>query len=201
MMHKEWKRIVPGSDTAVLFIHGIAGTPNHFRDFVDLVPEELSVYNMLLDGHGKGVVDFSKTSMKRWEDQVETAINELSETHEKLYIAAHSMGTLFAIEQAVKNPKITKLFLLAAPLKLFLKPAMVLNAWKVYFDKIKPGDDVALAAKNCYGIQNNKNVLLYLGWVPRFLELFAKIRQTGKKVSCLSTPCTVFQSVRDEMVS
>ena len=201
MEHREWKRIVPASDTAVLFIHGIAGTPNHFSDFVELVPENLSVWNLLLDGHGKGAVEFSKTSMKRWETQVQNAVEELSQTHEYLYIVGHSMGTLFAIEQAIRNPKITKLFLLAVPLKLFLKSAMVSNAWKVYFDKIKPGDASALAAKKCYGIENDKMVLHYLGWIPRFMDLFAKIRQTRKRLHLLNTPTAAFQSMKDEMVS
>ena len=54
-MHKEYKRIVENSPKALLFIHGILGTPNHFAPFIPLVPENLSVYNLLLDGHGKGV--------------------------------------------------------------------------------------------------------------------------------------------------
>ena len=36
-MHEEYIRDVPGSDTAVLFIHGILGTPNHFRRFLSLI--------------------------------------------------------------------------------------------------------------------------------------------------------------------
>ena len=32
MNHAEYKRMVPGADTAVLFVHGILGTPNHFRE-------------------------------------------------------------------------------------------------------------------------------------------------------------------------
>ena len=65
-MHREYKRIVRGADRAILFVHGIVGTPNHFRDLVPLVPESISVYNILLDGHGKGVTDFSRTSLQKW---------------------------------------------------------------------------------------------------------------------------------------
>ena len=42
MEHREYRRIVSGADTAVMFLHGIVGTPNHFRDLiplVDLVPK------------------------------------------------------------------------------------------------------------------------------------------------------------------
>lgn len=201
MKHKEYKRINKVSNIAILFIHGIAGTPNHFNQFLSLVPNTASVYNLLLDGHGKGTKDFAHTSMKKWEAQVQKAVDELSLSHEKIYLIAHSMGSLLSIEQAVKNKKVAKLFLLAVPLKLFLKPKMLTNSLKVYFNKIHPNDRVALAAKNCYGIEQDKNPLNYIGWIPRFLELFAKIRYTRKIIHSLETPCIAYQSNKDEMVS
>ena len=201
MEHKEYKRICNNSNTAILFIHGIVGTPNHFNAFVSLVPESISVYNLLLDGHGKGVKDFSKTGMRKWETQVASVVGELSLTHEKIYIVAHSLGTLLAIEQAVKYPKVCKLFLLAVPLRLYIKPKMLINSLKVYFDRIKCDDYEALAAKRCYGIGKDKNIFNYIGWIPRFVELFSKIRQTRKTIILLNTTCSVYQSGKDEMVS
>ena len=78
---------------------------------------------------------------------------------------------------------------------------MPINSLKVYFDKIRPNDYEALAAKKCYGIAKDKNPLHYIGWIPRFLELFAKIRRTRKIINSLNTPCSVYQSKKDEMVS
>ena len=201
MEHKEYIRIVQDSNIAVLFIHGIVGTPNHFNEFVSIVPESFSVYNLLLDGHGKSVKDFSNTSMEKWEEQVDSVVQKLCLTHEKIYIVAHSLGTLLAIEQAIKNKKVCKLFLLAIPLCLSLKPKMAINSLKVYFDKIHPNDYEALAAKKCYGIGKDKNPSHYIGWIPRFVELFSKIRQTRKTVNLLNTTCLVYQSRKDEMVS
>lgn len=201
MEHREYIRICDHSDTAVLFIHGIIGTPNHFNEFIPLVPESISVYNLLLDGHGKGVKDFSKTSMEKWEAQVTSVVEELSLFHKNIYIVAHSMGALLAMEQAVKNDKISKLFLLAVPLCIALKPRMLRNVIKVYFDKIRPDDYEALAAKTCYGIENDRNPFHYIGWIPRYLELFAKIRQTRKIIKLLDTNCVAYQSRNDEMVS
>ena len=197
----EYIKIVDDAKVAVLFIHGILGTPNHFREFISLTPESFSVCNLLLEGHGKGVRDFSGASMKKWEEQVAFAVEQLSATHEKIYIVAHSMGTLLAMEQALKNQKICKLFLLAVPLRISLKWKLITNSLKIYLDKIRPNDQEALAAKNCCGITQCKNPFPYLGWVPRFLELFAKIRQLRKMTGFLKTPCVVFQSGNDEMVS
>lgn len=201
MEHKQYVRLSDDSEIAVMFIHGIVGTPNHFSKFVSLVPDSFSVYNLLLDGHGKGVKDFSKTSMKKWEMQVASVVDALSLTHKRIYIVAHSLGTLLAIEQAIKNKKVCKLFLLAVPLRLFLKPKMLVNSFKVYSDHILPNDYEALAARECYGIGKDKNLFHYFGWIPRFLELFTKIRNTRQSISTLHTCCWVYQSGKDELVA
>ena len=201
MEHKGYKRIIDTASVAILFIHGIVGTPDHFDKFIPLIPDNISVHNMLLDGHGKAVRDFSHTSMKKWEDQVADAVAELSRNHEKIFIVAHSMGSLFAIDRAIACNKVQGLFLLAAPLKLFLKPKMMRNSFKVYRNKINPDDKEALAAKACYGIASDKNPFHYVGWIPRYLELFSKIRQTRKVLHMLEAPCYVYLSRRDEMVS
>ncbi len=200
-MHSEYKRIVENAEKAILFIHGIVGTPNHFKTLVSLVSEDVSVHNVLLDGHGKDVKDFAKTSMKNWEAQIFTAVNDLAQNHNEIYIVAHSLGCLLAVEQAVSNPKIKKLFLLAVPLKLFLKPKMAINSFRIYFNKVDSQNEELMAAKECYGICYDKNPLHYIGWIPRFLELFSKIRKTRKLIESVQIPCVACQSSRDEMVS
>lgn len=200
-MHSQYRRMVPGASKALLFVHGILGTPRHFDALVALVPEDTSVFNLLLDGHGKGVRDFSRTSMAKWEAQVREAVWELARTHERIYVVAHSMGCLLTMEAALREPKIAGMFLLAAPLKLFLRPQMVTNSMKVYLDRVAPDDGPGMAAKGCCGITHSRNFLLYLGWVPRFLELFRKIRDTRNLLPDLAIPCFACQSAKDEMVS
>ena len=199
MSHTEYKRILPNGDTAILFIHGILGTPNHFLPFLPLVPETWSVHNLLLDGHGKGVREFSHTSMKKWEAQTADAVNQLRQTHRQVYIAAHSMGTLLAIGEAGQS--VSGMFLLDVPVQLRLTFGLVQTIAKVYFDRISPEDAKGLAAKNCCGIQLCPNPLPYLGWIPRYLELFRKIRRVRNSLSRLEVPCRVYQSRHDEMIS
>lgn len=201
MKHEEYKRICEQSDSAILFIHGIVGTPNHFLKLLPMVPDSVSVYNMLLDGHGKSARDFSRTSMKKWVAQVEAAVNELAKSHRKIYIVGHSMGTLLAIEQAIKNESIAALFLMNVPLKIRLKAKWFATTMKIHFDRIKPEDHVALAAKGCYGIANDRNIFHYFGWIPRIFELFSKIRQIRRSLCNLKTPCTAFQAHNDELVA
>ncbi len=200
-MHSQYRRIVPGATKAIVFVHGILGTPRHFDAFVSLVPEEISVWNLLLDGHGKAVRDFANTSMDKWEAQVREAVADLARTHERIYIVAHSLGCLLSIGEALGEPKIAGMFLLAVPLKLFLRPKMVTNSMKVYFNRVRPHDGPGMAAKRCCGIIHSRNIFLYLGWVPRFLELFRKIRETRDLLPSLTVPCVAYQSAKDEMVS
>lgn len=202
MKHEAYYRINPSCDTAIIFIHGILGTPNHFNDFIELVPENYSIANILLDGHGKGVSDFSKTSMKKWRAQVDDVVLQMLKFHKKLIFVGHSMGTLLSIEQAIKHKEAVEfLFLLAAPLKLFLKPTMFIDPFKIYFGKIKPTDKKTLAAKNRYGIADDKRFWKYAGWLPRFFELFGLIRDVRRSFPELESNCYVYQSRYDEMVS
>ena len=200
-MDQEFRRVVPAADTAVLFIHGIVGTPRHFDDLIPLLPDTVSVHNLLLAGHGGNARDFARASMTAWEQQVEAAIAALAKTHPHIYLVAHSMGALLSIEAALHHKEVEKLFLLAVPLRIALTPAMVRNSWKVYGGTIAPNDHTALAAQRCCGVAQTKNPLPYLGWIPRFLELFSKIRAVRKLLPKLTTPSLAAQSMKDELVS
>jgi len=200
-MDQEFRRIVPAADTAVLFIHGIVGTPRHFDDLILLLPDTVSVHNLLLAGHGGSARDFAHASMTAWELQVEAAVAALAETHSHIYLVAHSMGALLSIEAAAHHKEVEKLFLLAVPLRIALTPAMARNSWKVYRSTIAPDDHAALAAQRCCGVAQTKNPLPYLGWIPRFLELFSKIRAVRKLLPKLTTPSLAAQSMKDELVS
>lgn len=201
MNHQEYINIVPDASTAFIFIHGIVGSPNHFDDFVPLVPKEYSIYNILLDGHGKTAIDFAKTNMSKWQNQVDKLINEVEKTHDNIYIIAHSMGTLLTMSKATSSSKIKGMFFLAPPLKIILKPSMILTSLKIYFNRIKPSDIRTNEAKRCYSINHTYNIISYLRWIPRFLDLFKKARQTRKITNKILIPTYVYISKKDEVVS
>ena len=193
MMHKQGK-------TGILFIHGILGTPEHFRMFLPLVPKEYSVRNLLLKGHGGSVRDLSQASMSEWKRQVSEALDELSVSCDSIIIEAHSMGTLFAIQEAIQRP-IDELFLINVPLKLHITFRLLRTMQKVYTGNIKPEDVWYLAAQKACSIRIEKNVLKYLTWIPRYLELFSEISKIRKMLGSLSTKSHIYLSAYDEMVS
>lgn len=202
MNHQEYVRIVPGAETAVLFIHGIVGTPDHFDMLLPLVPAGWSVYNVLLDGHGRTVDDFGASSMKKWKAQVWDVFHQLGETHEQVVIVGHSMGTLFAIQLALERPeKVPFLFLMAVPMRVGLRWFGVVNSLKVALDRVDERKPLEAATRKACSIQTEPRLWKYIKWVPRYLELFREIRITRKLLPELTVPCHAFQSRRDELVS
>lgn len=201
MNHQEYIKEVKSASTCILFIHGILGSPNHFDDFIPLIPSDYSIYNILLDGHGKGVKDFAKTSKSKWISQIEKTLMSLSNKFENIYIVAHSMGTLLTLQNITKYSKIKSCFLLATPLKIILKPSMVLTSIKIYLNKIKETDIKTQEAKRCYGISSDYNIFKYLGWIPRFLDLFSLSKKTKKIINNINIPCFVYLSKEDEVIS
>lgn len=199
--HVAFIREVAGAENVVVFVHGILGTPHHFAAMMEKVPENWSIYNILLEGHGGSVEDFADAGMKKWKNQVHRLILDLSTRYEAIYFAAHSMGTLFAVDEAIKNDKIRKLFLLNMPMKVGLKPRAVTNSLKIIFCRIAPDDEDVLGMMSACSIKTDRKIWKYIRWVPNYLALFAEIRKTRGKIKNISVPCCVFQSGKDELVS
>lgn len=152
----------------------------------------------MLPGHGGSVKDFATSSMAQWRSEVKTAVDNLTKHNDRLLIIAHSMGTLFAIENAV-NGKADGLFLMNPPLSLRITPRLFATPFKVITGNID--DKWALAAKKAYSIADDHNPLNYIGWLPRYLELFREIRSVRKITAGINAPTRIFLSAHDEMVS
>ena len=201
MKHQEYRRTIEGSKRAFLLVHGIVGTPDHFESIIDLIPEDVTLWNILIDGHGKKVRDFAKTSMKKWEAQIAEVVDELSRTHDEIYVVAHSMGALLTIKEALNNPKIVKMFFVQPAMVPCVKWGIVKTVLKIFFNYIKPDDLVIQASQRCYGIEISRNLFGYIGWIPRFVELFVKARKTVRSLKDFKTPCVAFMSKKDEVVA
>lgn len=185
---------------AILFVHGILGNREFFDFLLPYVPDGWTRRCLLLEGHGGTPSDFAKASMVRWKEQVHNAVMELRKNHSKVLVAAHSMGTLFAIREAVEGC-VDSVFLLNPPLSLRLSVRLFVTPLKIIAGKISPDDIWTQAALKAYGIEEDNNLFHYLGWIPRYIELFSEIRRIRKICPELRKPAEVFFSARDEMVS
>ena len=197
-MHSEYRRIVPGAKAAVLFVHGINATPRFFDEYAAALPADFSVHSVLLPGHGGSVRDFGRHSAKEWESHVRAALDVLRETHDRVYIVAHSLGTLLSIREAVRDDaRIAGMLLLCVPLRIWSRP----TAWWGKLAKGLGGKAAQEELRTCYGTEVDWRIWRYIGWIPRYGELFALSRDARQKVSRLTVPTLVFMAGRDEQVS
>lgn len=201
-MHEEYIRKIPGSKMAVLMIHGIVGSPNHFKSFVPLFPEDWSVYNILLDGHGSDVKAFGQTSMKKWKNQVFSRLEEILQNSDQVMIIGHSMGCLFAVQAAVQYPdRVAQLFLLSIPLRLRIPLPTVMATMRLGLGKVRPQDTIAIAMCSDGGVALEKGFWKYIPWTPRFAELLLEMRRTEKMLPRLAVPTEAYHGMHDELVS
>ena len=202
MNHQEYRRIVEGSRMAVLLLHGIAGTPRHFDDLLPLIPQNWTVVNLLLEGHGQGAAEFGAASMDAWKDQVRRELEGLLETHQKVMIVGHSMGTLFAIQSAIDFPdRVAGLFLQAVPLRPYVHPKMTLASLKLVFDVGVENDPLARAVEQDAGVEIDWRLWEYIGWPFRFVELLAECERIRRVLPQLKVQTVAIQSLQDELVS
>ena len=202
MRHEPVIRYLPESRVAVLMIHGILGSPCHFEFLMPLIPEDWSVYNILLDGHGGTAGEFGRTSMKKWKKQVSDQLSLLRSRHEKILIVTHSMGGLFAIQEAAEDPrKIGGLFLLAVPMKPWVSFRGALSSAKAALGLVDEKDKVTTAMREDSSVTLTRNLFAYIPWIPKFIVLLWEAHKTCTAVQRLAVPCRAVQSARDEMVS
>lgn len=201
MAHEEYIRIVPNSTHAVLMLHGITGTPDHFEMFYPLIPADWSVHALLLEGHGGSVLDFGTSSMARWKAQVHARMEELLATHQYVCIAAHSMGTLFALQLSLEYPdRIPQLFLLGSPMRVHMPLSTSVMSLRLALGMVDRKNQSALDMERTFSITPSPWLPLYITWAPRFLELLGEIWQTRKLLPQITVPTLVFQSKNDELV-
>ena len=205
MVHYETRKLVPGARYAVLFLHGIAGSPNQFRKLIELekrVPENWSVFNVRYPGYGGTVTEFGKSNIQQWRSYARDAYLELAQSHEKVLIVGHSMGTLFAMEMALEFPETTvELFLLNVPLRPCPRLYFIPNCLRLAFNRIRDDHPREACFWIACGVIPTALVWQYISWIPRILELFGEIIRTEKVMGALAVPCIAWQSRNDDLVS
>lgn len=199
--HAPWERLSDG-DTAVLFIHGIVGTPRHFRFLADSFPLSWSLFALRLAGHGGDVRAFGKASMQEWIAQVETKLLCLCERYRRVILVGHSLGTLLSLDVAHRHPdKIAGMILFAVPVCIRLTLKAPWDLLHVMVERVREDDPSMVATRDAYGVDVDRRFWRYIPWIPRYLELFSLSWKTRKTIKEITVPCYVIQSRNDEMVS
>lgn len=199
-METEYK-IIENSKITIIFVHGIIGSPYRFKDFYPLVPNDISYVSVVLDGHGKKAKDFSNTSLEKWKDQIHSILISIKEKNQKIIYVGHSMGCLLGILESINDKNlIDYLFLLNVPLRAKLGFMTIKQCLKCAFGNSKKYDEMTHCFKDNCCIETSKNPFVYIGWIPRFFDLFKLMKETRKVITLITTPCICFHSGKDELV-
>ena len=200
MPHRPYIRTHSSANPTIVMIHGIVGSPRHFDFLIPLIPDSWNVYNLLLPGHGQGVREFGQSSMSQWKAHVAQCLDAVCAQTDTVLVVAHSMGTLFAIEEALRRPQIRGLFLLAVPLCPFVRPKTALASCKLSLGLGK-NDPIACAMSADGGVTLSGKPWAYFPWIPRFVELLLQCRRTCRLLPRLQCPTIAFESKPDELVA
>ncbi|NMA24689.1 MAG: alpha/beta hydrolase [Clostridiales bacterium] len=188
------------SDTVIVFVHGILGSPSQFSYMIDKLGGIFSVENLLLPGHGGTMKEFAASNMAEWQAYVDERILKLQDEYQNIILAAHSMGCLLSVQAALRYPeKIRGLFLMAMPLVIRVRSPYVGGRMISAFQK-NASAEISAALTESNSVRTG-GIASCLGALPRFAELYFKCRKTRELVSKLKLPMIVVNSEYDETVS
>jgi carboxylesterase len=198
--HSEFCFKARHSDTVIVFVHGILGSPSQFSYMLDKLGGVFSVENLLLPGHGGTMKEFAASGMAAWQDYLDERIRRLQAEYQNIVLVAHSMGCLLSVQAALRYPeKIRGLFLMAMPLVIRVRSPYVGSRMISAFKK-NASAEISAALTESNSVRTG-GILSYLRALPCFAELFFKGRKTRKLVTGLRLPIIVVNSEYDETVS
>ncbi len=147
---------------AVLMIHGLGGTKVEFGTLpASLQKAGLSVYHMVLPGHGGRPDDLDKVVMEEWMNAVGHEYGIIKQQHQTVHVVGMCMGALLACE-LVKNVQEAqgtqgKLVMLA--------PTLYLDGWSVpWYSRLRSVHyllprlrrTIRIPEESPYGIKNTR---------------------------------------------
>ena len=198
--HIEYHFKSAASETVIVFIHGIQGSPLQFDYIINKLNGLYSIENLLLPGHGKTANDFKKSSMTHWQNYVDDRVKQLQKEYKSIVLIGHSMGCLLSVQAAISYPQQIKgLFLTAIPLKIHIRFPCIKNNFVVVFNKNSQNEIIAAARK--VNSISAATPFAYLTAIPRYIELLKKCNATRELIEKLQLPIVVVQSANDEIVS
>ena len=188
---------VGSGSTAIVLVHGFAGSPAEFRYFgARLADYGFVVAAPLVKGHGTSVLDMHATKWRAWATSIQSAIEDLLRDMRHVVVVGQSMGALLALHLAAQNPAISAVGTMAAPLRLSgVGPRMVPYA-KFLVPGYEAGGDVDLFRREGleelygYGIHSLSAVH----------ELLRLAREVERELATIRQPVFIAQGGRDRLV-
>lgn len=197
--HKPYLMENNESNTAILFIHGIYGSPVQFDAISKMLYDKgYSIMAILLSGHGGDADDFTKVNTDDWYSEVKKAVVFLKEKYDRVILTGHSMGGLLALNESLEN-SIDGIILMSVPMNVRVSYGTVRMSARILWGHPENDDDFLESYRHAYSIEDSslwQNIL----WLPKMTALLKLIMKTRKNLSKITTPVLIIQSRSDETV-
>lgn len=199
-MHKPFSNDSESSDLAILYIHGIMGSPLEFRRIAEALEDEnIHFKALLLPGHGSNGYDFARTSANCWQTHVIQEIGDLKKSHSKLILIGHSLGGLLALNASLLCP-VDGIVLLNTPIKTRVSIQQISMSLRVLLSSGKANDTMICTYRETFSVALGDWWTLPL-WIPRLLDVNRVASQTEKILNEVKVQVILFQSIHDETVN
>jgi carboxylesterase len=108
---------VGSGDTALLFIHGYSDSPAIFKKMAArLADRGFTCRAMLRPGCARPLEQYAQATNEKWRVALEQEVAALYETHERVWIIAHSLGGAITINYLLDHPDAVDGVVLLGPL-------------------------------------------------------------------------------------
>ena len=187
--------------TAVLFVHGIQGSPEQFRFLIDALPSGIETRNLRLPGHGADAMAFRSSGRADWLAAVRRETEELLQEGRRIVLVGHSMGCLLGLlcSDLLGDPY-RGMLLLCCPFRVrptFRYLSIGLRAARPE----RPGEDPAVTATRAANSVYLRRSLEQLTLLHPYADLLRLMGQTRSAGPECPTKLRFFFSERDEIVS
>lgn len=188
------------SDLAILYIHGILGSPVEFRRIANaLRPFHFYGEALLLPGHGGSGYEFAVTQPDAWQVHVDLTLAELQKTYSKIILVGHSLGGLLALNASRQVP-VEGIVLLNTPIKTRITWRHISLSMRVLFSSANTQDPLISTYRDAFSVGLKDWWSLPL-WIPRLLDIRRIARETSSILNQVTVPVMIFQSRQDETVN
>ena len=188
------------SQTAILMVHGIFGSPVQFVSIAQALFEQgFTVMAILLPGHGGSAKAFSQASVKHWQRAVHEAAETLRKRYRHIFLLGHSMGGLLAINEALKR-RADGVMLISVPMRMKIGLGNIKMCLKILWGNPDKDDDYLKSYRLAFSVEKG-SLGRYVLWALQTPRLLGLISQTRRSISRVQFPVLIIQSRRDETVS
>ena len=196
--HSEYS-VECGHSTAILFIHGILGSPNQFKFLAEaLCALSCDCRAILLPGHGGTSRDFYSTPHTAWSAYAHDEIDRMKEKYEKVLLVGHSMGGLFCLQYAAQYGA-DGIVLINTPLRVKISLRRVVGGLKTKRRPTAGESPLTKAYREGLSIRMGR-FYEYPLWAGNFIGLLRIMHDTLAHLPNVRTPVLVMQAQRDESV-